>query len=71
MHTVCKIKGFFLGITTKPIPRLENNEADELAKATAQGITLPSDVSYEVINQPSIELNIKTPKLINAIHNED
>ena len=35
LHTVRKIEGFFLGITTKPIPRLENNEANERAKATA------------------------------------
>ena len=56
---------------TKPIPRSENSETDELAKAAAQGITLTSDVFYEVINQPSIELNIKTPKPINAIHNEE
>ena len=55
LHTVHKIKGFFLGITTKPIPRSENSEADELAKAMAQGITLPSEVFYEVIGQPSLE----------------
>ena len=71
MHIVHKIEGFFLGITTKPIPRSENNEADKLAKSVAQGITLPLDVFYEVINQPSIGLNIKTPKLFNAIHSED
>ena len=71
MHIVHKIEGFFLGITTKPIPRLENSEADKLAKVAAQGIALPSDVFYEVINQPSIELNIKASKLINSIHSED
>ena len=37
----------------------------------AQGITLPSDVFYEVISQPSVEVNVKAPKLINTIHNED
>ena len=56
---------------TKPILRSENSEADKLAKVAAQGITLPSDVFDEVINQPSIELNIKAPKLVNAIHSED
>ena len=71
MHTVRKIEGFFLGIMTKPISRSKNSEADELVKAIAQGITLPSDIFYEVINQPSIELNIKAPKLINVIHSED
>ena len=35
LHTVCKIEGCFLGITTKPIPRLENSEANELAKVVA------------------------------------
>jgi hypothetical protein len=43
--TVRKIEGFFLGITTKPIPRIENSEAEELAKAATQGTTLPFDVS--------------------------
>jgi len=35
LHTVRKIEGFFLGITTKPIPRLENSEADDLAMVAA------------------------------------
>jgi hypothetical protein len=46
--TVRKIEGFFLGITTKPIPRIENSEADELAKAAAHGTTLPLDVSIRL-----------------------
>ena len=71
MHSVCKIEGFFLGITTKPILRLENSKANELVKVIAQGTTLPSDVFYEFINEPSIEINIKAQKLINAIHIED
>ena len=28
-------------------------------------------VFYEVISQPSVEMNVKAPKLINAVHNED
>ena len=58
-------------IMTKPILRSENSEADELVKAVDQGITIPSDVFYEVIYQPSIEPNTKGPKLVNAIHSED
>jgi hypothetical protein len=68
---VRKIEGFFLGITTKPIPRTENSEADEQAKAATQGTTLPSDIFYEIISQPSVEVNFKAPKLINAIHSKD
>lgn len=60
-----------MGITTKPIPRSENSEVDELAKAVAQGTILPSDVFYKIINQPSSEINIKAPKLINTIQSED
>jgi hypothetical protein len=71
LHTVRKIEGFFMGIMTKPIPRVENSKANELAKATSRGITLPLDIFYKVISQPSIELNIKAPKLINTIHSED
>jgi hypothetical protein len=71
LHTVRKVKGFFLGITTKPITRSENSEANELAKATSQGTTLPSDVFYEVISQTLVEINVKALKLINTIHNED
>lgn len=70
-HVIHKIEAFFMGITTKLIPRVENSEADELAKAVAQVATLPSDVFCEVINQPSIEMNAKPSKLINAIHCDD
>ena len=71
LHSIRKIEGFLLGITTKPISRSQNSEVDELAKDATQGTTLPSDVFYEVINQPLIEINIKAPKLINAIHSKD
>jgi hypothetical protein len=46
------------------IPRAKNSKVDELAKAAAQANTLPSDVFYETLHQPSIELNAKPPKLI-------
>jgi hypothetical protein len=37
----------------------------------AQGSTLPLDVFYAVISQPSIEVYIKAPKVINTIHSEN
>jgi hypothetical protein len=63
--------GFFPRNHDKPIPRSKNSEVNELAKVAAQGSTLPSVVFYAVISQPSVEVNIKAPKVINAIHNED
>jgi hypothetical protein len=65
------LRVFFPRNHGKPIPRSKNSEANELAKAAAQGSTLPSVVFYTVISQPSVEVNIKAPKVINAIHNED
>lgn len=58
-------------MTTKSIPRSENNEANELVKAAAQSTALPSDVFYETMHHPSTETLVKPAKLINAVQSED
>jgi hypothetical protein len=40
----------------KNIPRGENEHADLLAKSAAQGLPLPSEVFFETIKAPSVEL---------------
>jgi hypothetical protein len=42
----------FKGFTLKYIPRVENREADELAKATANNLPLPADTFYQVLHTP-------------------
>jgi hypothetical protein len=42
--------------SVKNIPRGENEHADLLAKSAAQGLPLPSEVFFETIKAPSVEL---------------
>jgi ribonuclease HI len=44
----------FKGFTLQHVDRARNEEADALAKTTARGETLPSDVFYHVIGTPAV-----------------
>jgi ribonuclease HI len=44
----------FKGFTLQHVDRARNKEADALAKASARGEALPSDVFYHVISTPAI-----------------
>jgi hypothetical protein len=46
----------FEGFFVKNIPRGENEHADLLAKSAAQRLPLPSEVFFEIIKAPSVEL---------------
>jgi hypothetical protein len=46
----------FESFYVKNIPRGENEHADLLAKSVAQGLLLPSEVFFETIKAPSVEL---------------
>lgn len=71
LQHVRKLETFFFGITTKSIPRSENSEADKLAKAAAQSLTLPPDVFFETLCHPATHQQAKPAKLINSIASED
>ncbi|XP_072146585.1 uncharacterized protein [Setaria viridis] len=58
----------FRGFTVKHIPRLENDEADKLAKA-AHNEPIPPDTFYEVIETPSTKEAVS--KFVNAIWHFD
>jgi hypothetical protein len=53
------------------IPRGENEHADLLAKSATQGLPLPSEVFFETIKAPSIELMEKAVLTISPVHSED
>ena len=55
----------------KNIPRGENEHADLLAKSAAQGLPLPSEVFFETIKAPSIELMERAVLAISIVHSED
>jgi hypothetical protein len=61
----------FEGFSVKSIPRGENELADLLAKSAAQGLPLPSEVFFETLKAPSVELMERAVLTISPVHRED
>jgi hypothetical protein len=61
----------FEGFSVKNIPREENEHADLLAKSAAQGLPLSSEVFFETIKAPSVELMERAVLTISPVHSED
>jgi hypothetical protein len=71
LDTVRRLEASFDGFSVKNIPRGENEHADMLAKSAAQGLPLPSEVFFETIKAPSIELMERAVLTISPVHSED
>jgi ribonuclease HI len=71
LDTVRRMEASFEGFSVKNIPRGENEHADLLAKSAAQGLLLPSEVFFETIKAPSVELMERAVLTISPVHNED
>jgi ribonuclease HI len=71
MDIVRRLEASFEGFSVKNIPRGENEHADLLAKSAAQGLPLPSEVFFETLKAPSVELMERTVLAISPIHSED
>jgi ribonuclease HI len=71
LDAVRRLEASFEGFSVKNIPRGENEHADLLAKSAAQGLPLPSDVFFETIKAPSIELMERAVLTISPVHSED
>jgi ribonuclease HI len=71
LDTVRRLEASFEGFSVKNIPRGENEHADLLAKSAAQGLPLPSEVFFETINAPSVELMERAVLAISPVHSED
>jgi ribonuclease HI len=56
LDTVQRLEASLEGFFIKNILRGENEHADLLAKSAAQGLPLPSEVFFETIKAPSVEL---------------
>jgi ribonuclease HI len=56
LDTVRRLEASFEGFSVRNIPRGENEHANLLAKSAAQGLPLPSEVFFETIKAPSVEL---------------
>jgi ribonuclease HI len=71
LDTVRRLEASFEGFSVKNIPRGENEHADLLAKLAAQGLPLPSEVFFETIKAPSVELMERAVLAISLVHSED
>jgi ribonuclease HI len=71
LDTVQRIEASFEGFSVKNIPRGENEHADLLAKSAAQRLPLPSEVFFETIKAPSVELLERAALNISPVHSED
>jgi hypothetical protein len=61
----------FEGFSVKNIPRGESEHADLLAKSAAHGLPLPSEVFFETIKAPLVELMERAVITISLVHSED
>jgi ribonuclease HI len=71
LDTVRRLEASFEGFSVKNIPRGENEHAYLLDKSAAQGLPLPSEVFFEAIKAPSIELMERVVLTISQVHSED
>jgi ribonuclease HI len=71
LDAVRRLEASFEGFFVKNIPRGENEHADLLAKSAAQGLPLPSEVFFESIKAPSVELMERGVLTISPVHSED
>jgi ribonuclease HI len=71
LDTVQSLVASFEGLFVKNIPRGENEHADLLAKSVAQGLPLPSEVFFETIRAPLVELMERAVLAISLVHSED
>jgi hypothetical protein len=71
LDTVRRLEASFEGFSVKNIPRGENEHVDLLAKSAAQGLPLPSEVFFETIRAPSMELLERAVLTISPVHSED
>jgi hypothetical protein len=67
LTTVRSLERQFKGFTLQHIDHAKNEEADALAKATAKGEALPSDVLYHVIGTPAVRNPLRTPKATTSL----
>jgi ribonuclease HI len=71
LDTVRRLEASFEGFSVKNIPRGENEHADLLAKSAAQGLPLLSEVFFETIRAPSVELLERAVLTVSPVHSED
>ena len=71
LAAVRSMEKYFLGFSVRSFPRLQNKQADVLAKAAAENDPLPPDMFSETLRSGSINCAEEPAKFVNAITSED
>jgi ribonuclease HI len=71
LATVRALERRFQGFTLKYIPRAENSEADELAKAAANNLPIPEGTFYQILQAPATQVTTKAFKTVLVTESED
>jgi hypothetical protein len=71
LDAVRRMEASFKGLSIKNILRGENEHTDLLAKSAAKGLPLPSEVFFETIKAPSVELMERAVLTISPVQSED
>jgi ribonuclease HI len=71
LDTIQRMEASFEGFAVKNIPRGENEQADLLAKSATQGLPLPSEVFFETLKAPLVELMERAVLTISPVQNKD
>ena len=71
LAAVRSMEKYFLGFSVRSFPRIQNKQADVLAKAAAENDSLPPDVFFETLRSGSVYCAEEPAKFFNAISSED
>ena len=71
LATVRALEWRFQGFTLQYIPRAENAEADELAKAVANNLPIPNGTFYQVLQAPTTHVTTKAFKAVLVTKSDD
>jgi hypothetical protein len=69
VEKVREMERHFKGYSVQHIPRDDNNEVDKLAKTAARNQTMPPDVFFKIIKEPSIKET--KSKIVNVVETPD
>jgi hypothetical protein len=70
LDAVRRLEDSFEGFSVKKYSKGENEHVDFLAKSAAQGLPLPSEVFFETIKAPSVELMERAVLAISHVNSE-
>jgi hypothetical protein len=68
---VRRMESYFRGFTVEYIECNKNDEADEIAKATAHNTLMSVDVFFQVLEDALVKTVLPEPRVINIIEGED